>query len=194
MTIVDYLHMYRYLAIFLGAFFEGPIVMAATGFLIKLGVFDLIPAYFLLIAGDMTADVAWYYVGYFGTHKITNKIGKFIGFSGDVGARIDALFRKYDTKIILISKMTMGFGLSLAILITAGMSRVPLKKFISLNLLGGLVWVAFMVTLGYFFGNIYFMIEEGQRVGYIIFLIIALVLTVYGLARYMSKKFLKDKL
>jgi membrane protein DedA with SNARE-associated domain len=70
----------------------------------------------------------------------------------------------------------------------AGMSKVPLKKFVVLNFLGGLVWTAFLMSLGYVFGNIYQQVSEGLRIATIVFYLVIFLLAIQGFSRYMRKK------
>jgi membrane protein DedA with SNARE-associated domain len=194
MTIIEYILLGKYFYIFIGAFFEGPIVMALAGFLVKTGHFNFWPAYGLLVAGDFTADVFWYYFGYLGSHRVIIRLGKYVGFNDKVYKKVRALFDKHDTKILIMSKVTMGLGLSLAVLITAGMSRVNIKKYIAINFFGGLIWVGFMVALGYYFGKIYLSIEQGLNSVFLGVMILAAILALFGFAGYMRERFNKNKL
>ena len=58
----------------------------------------------------------------------------------------------------------MGFGFALVTLMVAGMLRVPLKDYIPLNLLGGFIWTAVLVAIGYFFGDIYSSITGPEKI------------------------------
>lgn len=188
-TILDYLYAGRYLAIYLGAILEGPIVMTATGFFIKLGLFKILPAYLLLILGDLTSDIGWYYIGYFSANKKTSRLGHFFGLTEEFKEKIRRLFKNHETKILFFSKLTMGFGFSLATLMTAGALRVNLKKYILLNFLGELFWVAFLLCLGYFLGNIYHQVAEGLQIIFIIAVVIIIILALRGLSKYFRKKY-----
>ena len=69
--------------------------------------------------------------------------------------------------------MTAGFGLSLATLITAGIVEAPFGEYMVLNLLGQMVWTAVMLSVGYFFGNLYVVIDS--VFGKIFIIVIALI-------------------
>jgi membrane protein DedA with SNARE-associated domain len=194
METLAFLYMYRYPALFVGAFFEGPIIMAATGFLVKLGYFNVILAYILLILGDLAGDVAWYYLGYFGANNFISKFGRFFGITEKIFERVKSIFSRHHAKIIFFSKITMGFGLAVAILTTAGISKVPIKKFIILNLLGGFIWTAFVMTLGYFFGSVYLLISESLRIGFIIGVGLLVSFALYGFSRFLRQEVLKNKI
>lgn len=191
MTTIEYLLAYKYLAIFIGCIAEGPTVMAATGFLLKLGYFSIIPAFFALLLGDLVADIGWYAVGYYNWYGIINKFGNFIGFKKSVSDKITDLYHKHHEKILFFSKLSMGFGFALVVLVTAGRLRIPLKKYIAINFFAGLFWTGFMMALGYFFGNVYLLISEGLRAGFVIMVGILFLLAIFGMGRFIRAQFLK---
>ena len=156
MEVANFILTFKYPAIFIGSFFEGPVVMINAGFLFKLGYFKLMPVFFILLCGDLAADFSWYGVGYFGTYRLVQKYGRFFDISDKTIDTVRIMFRKHEEKILIISKVTMGFGFALAILITAGMVRVALKKYGIYNFTGGLDWAGFLINYGFFFGNFFF--------------------------------------
>jgi membrane protein DedA with SNARE-associated domain len=188
MGILASLYAYRYLGIFLGTIIEGPVIMAAAGFLVRLGYFNFWLAYILMVLGDLVGDVLWYYAGYFGAKKFIEKFGRFFGITKEAMEKVKLLFHRHHNKILFLSKITMGFGLSAPILLTAGVSKVPVKKFIILNFLGGLIWTAFLMILGYFFGNIYLLISESVRVAFIAVVIILITALFFGFGKFLKSK------
>ena len=177
----------KYALVFIGCIVEGPIVMLTSGFLYRLGQFEIVPLYFSLIGGDFVADLGWYAVGRFGARKLINRFGKFLNITPEIIAKIEKRFKVYQDKILFISKITMGFGFALATLIVAGMLHVPFKRYAMLNFLGGFIWTAFLLIVGYFFGNVYSSLPPSAKV---VFVLIAIVVVVYGLwaiNRYLVK-------
>jgi membrane protein DedA with SNARE-associated domain len=84
--------------------------------------------------------------------------GHFLSLTPERLERVKNLFSRHHEKILLISKATLGFGTSvgtLVILLTAGVSRVSLRKFIILNAAGEVILLSIMLTLGYVFGQFY---------------------------------------
>ncbi|MFA6278503.1 MAG: DedA family protein [Candidatus Paceibacterota bacterium] len=171
---------YKYPALVVLSFFEGPYMMMMSGFLIKLGVLTIIPTYIALSIGDLLADTVWYYVGYFFGNKFVHRFGKFFDINATSIENAKELFSKHRKKILLGSKMTAGFGLSLATLITAGIVRAPFGEYIVLNFFGQLVWTTVMLAVGYFFGNLYVVIDN---VAGKIFIIAIALLALYLLLR-----------
>ncbi len=189
MTIESFILAFRYPAIFFGSLIEGPTVMILTGFFLRLGYFHFILAYILLLTGDLFGDYIWYGIGYFGLHRTTYKIGGFFGFSEKNIESIRNRFRKHEGKILFGSKLTAGFGFAVPIMMAAGMSRVPPKKFWLFTFLGGLIWSGSLISIGFFFGNVYLQIEKGFRA---IFLVTALALFLtfsFIISRYVKKFF-----
>lgn len=180
-TVIALFLQYKYPALVVLSFVEGPYIMMMSGFLIKLGVFTLIPAYIALSIGDLIGDVVWYYVGYFFGNRFVRRFGKFFDINNESIENAKELFSKHRKKILLGSKVTAGFGLSLATLVTAGIVRAPFGEYILLNLFGQLVWTAVMLAVGYFFGNLYIIVNDvfGR-----IFIVGAALLVLYLLLRF----------
>ena len=187
------LGLYKYLLIFILAIVEGPIIMVLSGFLASVGYFDFFPVYILLLLGDWAADFFWYGVGYFGAKNFVWKYGKYVSLTKERVEKIEELFKRHQNKILFTSKMTMGFGFALVTLITAGMARVSLKRYAIFNLLGGFIWTAFLMGLGYMLGGAYFYVGQGLRIAYILSSVILLSLILFGFGRFMRYEFFNDK-
>jgi membrane protein DedA with SNARE-associated domain len=162
--------------------------MMTSGFLWRFGQFDLVPMYFALMAGDFVADLGWYFVGRFGARGLVRRFGGHFGITEENIERVEKLFHKYHTKILVISKLTMGLGFAVVVLIVAGILRVPFKRYVAINLLGGFFWTAFLVAVGYFFGNIYLAIPAEFKVIFIVFLILLVSYILWRVNKYLQKK------
>lgn len=159
-TVIVLFFQYRYPALAVIAFFEGPYLMMMSGLLIKLGVLTLIPTYIALSIGDLIGDIAWYYIGYFFGNRFVHRFGRFFDITAENIENTKQLFSNHRKKILLGSKVTAGFGLSLATLVTAGMVGAPFGEFVFLNFFGQLVWTGIMLAVGYLFGNLYVAIDN----------------------------------
>lgn len=177
----------KYILLFLGCIVEGPVVMMTSGFLFSLGQFNFVPMYVALVLGDFTADIMWYCIGRFGTRKAIFKYGHFLGITPLTLEKVEERFNKYHQKILIISKLTMGFGLALVVLISAGIFKVPFKNYVVLNLVGGFIWTAFLLTVGYFLGNIFNMITGPMKVVFIGLVIIIFIIGIKYVNRYFNK-------
>lgn len=185
---LSFWHFSKYLIVFVLSIVEGPVVMLSSGFLYRLGQFQLIPLYFSLMAGDFVADLGWYAVGRFGARPLINKFGGFLNLTPEVIDKIEKRFKTYQTAILFISKITMGFGFALATLMVAGMLKVNFKKYAVLNLLGGFIWTAFLVAVGFIFGDVYSRIIGPARVVFVAALALAVIFGIRALNKYLMKK------
>ncbi len=185
---------YRYVLTFFLAIIEGPMVMVASGALLRLGLFYFWPIYLTLMLGDFVADLGWYAVGFYGGRPFALRWGKYLSITPELLEKIEKFFKKHQTKILFISKITMGFGFALATLIAAGMVRVSFKKYALFNFLGGFVWTGLLLLLGYFFGQVYTLIGKGFKIAFVACLTIIVILALYGAGRYFKGQFLKRDL
>jgi membrane protein DedA with SNARE-associated domain len=184
----------KYLVVFIGAFIEGPIVTTAGGFLYKLGYFKLIPLYFALVFGDLLADIVWYQLGRHLAKPFIFRYGKFFSITKETIAKLENVFQRHQNKILFISKITMGFGFSLATLMAAGMLKISLKRFIWYNFLGELIWTAFLMALGYIFGNIYSVVSESLQISFLIFIFVLVSVALFGFAKFMRSEIIRKKI
>ena len=184
---------HKYLVAFPLAIIEGPIVMVGCGFLSRLGYLDFWSIYFVLLFGDFVADLGWYAVGRFGAHKFIRRWGKYFSVSENAVKKIEHLFDKYDDKILFTSKITMGFGFAVATLVAAGMAKVPLKRYAVINFLGGLIWTALLLHIGYFFGNLYTAVDRGFRFAYLLGALALSAAALFGLGLYLRRKIIERR-
>ncbi len=178
----------KYGLLLVAAVVEGPIVFFVSGFLVHLGVLSLVPAFVGLMIGDLIGDTIYYVIGYQYGHTFVRKFGKYIGVNEEKIEKVTMIFKKHNTKILVISKLTNGFGLSIAVLITAGMTKLRFTTFLLYNALGEIVWAALLVGAGYFFGEWYAQVHSWiGRVG-IGFGVVVAVMIFIQWNRYMRSK------
>ncbi len=178
----------KYLLIFLGTVIEGPIVMFASGFFLRFGVFSLIPLYAALMAGDLVADACWYFIGSHFAGPFVLRFGKFFSLTPEKVDRLKKLIRKHDTAMLLGSKLTAGFGLALAMVIAAGASHVPFKKYMMLNAIGEFVVTGLLLAGGYYFGELYTYIDDSFKAIFVVGAVLALGLLAFGFSHYIRNK------
>lgn len=178
----------KYFLLFIGTLFEGPVVMMTSGFFFGLGKFSFLPMYLILVFGDFVADVGWYSIGRFGTRSIITKYGHFIGITPEILEKIENGFLKYHQRILIISKLTMGFGFAVVVLMVAGIFKVPFKNYVILNLLGGFIWTIFLISIGYFIGNIFLIIPKQIQLIFVFIIFILLIICLKYINKYIKTK------
>lgn len=185
---------YKYAIIIPVTAIEGPIISIISGFLFRLGYLNFWLALCALVAGDIIGDVFYYCLGRFGSRKLISRYGKYVNLTPENMAKVEKKFRQHENKTLLLSKMTNGLGFALAVLILAGYLKIDFKKFILLNLIGGFVWSAFLLMIGYFFGHLYETIDVAFRDSFLVGGLIAVIALVYGFRKFTQKAAQKAKI
>ncbi len=183
---------YKYPLIIVITIVEGPLIMLASGFFIKLGYLPILPTFAALMVGDLIGDAWWYAVGYYFGQPFVKKFGKYFSVTEDKIETVKKVFHKHHNRILIISKLTMGFGFALVTLITAGLVKIPFRKYMALNIIGQFFWTGFLVFIGYTFGHLYTVVNSvfGQ-ISVIAGLIIIFFLIV-GLGKYIKTNLTKS--
>ncbi|MBV9159886.1 MAG: DedA family protein [Candidatus Kaiserbacteria bacterium] len=153
--LVAILQRFKYPILIPLAAIEGPILMMLCGLGAHLGYISFWPAYICLALGDLVGDAFWYWLGYHYGERFVGRFGSYFSITETHIDAVKRIFHRYRVYILLISKVTAGFGLALATLFTAGMTRVPFPLFIALNAVGQLVWTGILMGIGFFLGTFY---------------------------------------
>lgn len=167
--IVYLLEYYRYLLLFPIATFEGPIISVISGFLASKGYFSLAGVCIVVIIADLTGDTIYYAIGRYGGRAFIRKWGKYFGINDEKIFGIENHFKDHAGKTLLFSK-TQAIGS--VILASAGLSKMPYKKFIWFNLLGTAVKSTLLVFIGFYFGRLYNSLNTYLNYAALVFFII----------------------
>ena len=185
--ILVFLESSKYILIFLGSFTEGAFVMMTGGVLWHAGQTEFWPTYAALFAGDILSDIMWYFVGFFGARRLINRWGKTIRLTPAIVEKIERRFHRYRLSILIISKVTNGYGTGAGTILMAGMLRVPFVAFLLISIFGGGVWVFMIMFIGYYFGNVLELVPPGFK----IVTVIAGIVVAFLLIRYINRRFAK---
>lgn len=185
---------YGYPIIFLLVLIEGPIVAITSSFFAASGYFNIFILYPLIVFADLSGDILWYFVGYLGREKIINRWGRFIGLTPERVSKFEKIndkFKNHQGKALFTAKITHVIGFPF--LISAGIFKWDLKKFIWFNFLATLPKTLFFMLIGYYFGEAHEAIS--RYLGYstlfgIAAFIIALI--IYFIVIKFSKRFFKN--
>lgn len=129
------------------AVIEGPLVSIAAGFLSAQGYFDWLWVLGLLVCGDLIGDLIYYWIGRTGKTGLTRLLRRF-GVRNAVNPELQRHLRDNATKMLFIGKWTQSMGV--VVLVGSGMLRLPLAKFMLVNLLATLPKSALLFGVGYF--------------------------------------------
>jgi membrane protein DedA with SNARE-associated domain len=147
------------------AVIEGPVVTILTGFLSAQGYFDWYWALCLLVCGDLIGDVIYYWVGRTGGSPLAG-LGRWLGVRGMVTPELQHSLTHHAAKMLFIGKWTHSIGC--LVLIGSGMLRLPVARFILVNLLATVPKSAVLFGFGYFTGGYYKLFERHFVLGTIV--------------------------
>jgi len=158
------------------------IVLPFVGFLAASGRMSYIGVLIASTIAGILGSLVCYYIGYFGGKPVLDKIGDKMPSSRKSIFAAKDTFDKYDKISVMIARV-----LPLArtyISIPAGIARMNVVKFIFFSSIGIIIWNTVLISLGYYLGSNWMMVEQLME-KYTIFIgILVLVLT----AIYFIKK------
>lgn len=154
-------------------FLPGDSLLFAAGAFAALGSLNIWLLFILLTISAIWGDTVNYWIGYFFGKKIV--ANPKIPIDEKHIQETQKFFHKHGGKTIIVARF-MPFIRTFAPFV-AGVSRMDYGRFISYNIIGGILWVAVATFSGYFFGNIKFVKENFSLViiGVIIISIIPII-------------------
>jgi membrane-associated protein len=147
--IIDWLINYQYLIVLPVAVLEGPVLALICGFLLKMGYFSFWPIFLLLMFGDIVSDIYWYCIGYYGGRRLVLKFGKYFSLTNENLAVAEKVYHRHYIPILFLSKITMGFGFAIAIVAVAGITKLPFRKYMLVNIIAQPIWTATLLAAGF---------------------------------------------
>jgi membrane protein DedA with SNARE-associated domain len=187
--ILEIIIKYKYLALFAFAFFEGPIISLTAGFLVFGGYLSYFPAFLMLLMGDFIPDIISYYIGYFGNkNNLWNKYKAKINFISNNFDLIEHLWKNHPIKTMFFSKLA--YGLSTPFLISAGLVKMPFKKYISITIPIMFTQHLIIMATGYFLGHSYAIAEKYIKLGneFVAVVLIVIIISYVIFSRYAKKQ------
>lgn len=134
------------LAVFIGCLAEGESAAILAGFFTHQGLFAVASAFLATFLGAFLADAAIFIGGRrFATQPKIRAITARPGFD-----RALKLVARHPTAYVLLNRYVYGFRLVGGI--AAGLSTIPVPKFLLLNAISSLIWSCLFLSIGYVFG------------------------------------------
>jgi len=144
-----------YAVLAVAAYFEGPVTAFIAGSQIAAGILDPYITCAILVAKDLVLDTWWYAVGRFARIPYFEaRLARVREKSNAVDwliTRFERPWREHPVRMMWITKLAYGF--SMYLLITAGLAKVPFKKFYLYTLPVTVFQFGGLMTLGYFLGG-----------------------------------------
>jgi membrane protein DedA with SNARE-associated domain len=147
MTFQSLIENYGYLAILIITFIEGETIVILAGIAAHLGLLELPWVVVAAIAGSVSGDQTWYYMGRrWGPKIIARRL------SWQEGAQ--KVYRHLERhQYWLILTFRFYYGLRNVTPFVVGSAQIPRLRFFILNLLGAIVWAIVFAGAGFYLGE-----------------------------------------
>ncbi|TSE09580.1 DedA family protein [Mesorhizobium intechi] len=145
-AIHHFIEQYGLIAVFLGCVAEGESAAILGGFFAHQHVFVLWHAMVAAALGAFTGDTCFFILGRsFADHRYVKRLRRRPGFS-----RAYRLLNTHPNIFVLSNRYI--YGMRLVGGIAAGLSTIPMPRFVILNAISSAIWAALFITIGYVFG------------------------------------------
>jgi membrane protein DedA with SNARE-associated domain len=138
---------YGYLAVLVGTFLEGEAILILAGFAAHRDYLQLPWVIIAAFLGTLFGDQLFFYLGRRHSEYLLSKRPHWRPRL----ERAQTLIQRYRGPIILGFRFL--YGLRTVTPFALGMSQVPLRLFVPLNVLGALIWAVSFGCAGYLFGQ-----------------------------------------
>ncbi|HLE73142.1 MAG TPA: VTT domain-containing protein [Anaerolineales bacterium] len=184
--ILPNLGFWSYLLLALFVVVEGPVVTVLAGVAASAGF--LKPDLVFLSAGmaNLSADSIWYLVGLVSKKAHLLRLGRRFGIRALHLEKLQRNVRAHAFRFLFIAKITYGFAVPLHL--TAGLSRIPWRRWFPPVLAGEVLWTGGLVLFGYYTTKTLEQIEKDFRNLALIFVVFALVLIFWPVHQVLSAR------
>lgn len=156
------LGLWAYLLLAILVIVEGPIVTLAGAVAASSGLMKPELVFLSAATGNLIADTLWYTVGYLGKMEWLHRYGGWFGVRESYVQRFNRDIQAHAAKLLFIAKLTLGF--SIPTLIATGLSRVPVRRWFFVLVIGETLWTGSLVVLGMYFGKYVQQLERGVEI------------------------------
>lgn len=156
--LVDIVRLFGYPGLFVMAFLESTFVpipseatMVPAGFLVHQGEMNFMAAFIVSTVGCVAGSLFNYYIAYHFGRRFLNAYGRYMFFDHDKMAKLDAFFASHGEISTLTGRLIP--GVRHVISFPAGLAHMDLKKFCIYTGIGGGLWMATLLLVGYLIGG-----------------------------------------
>lgn len=168
------------------AVLEGPIVTVIAAWVASRGLLDIYSVAVVVILADVFGDALFYALGRWGLHRLPIRWRYRMGLSRDRLSRVTGHFQRNGARTLIFGKWTHSAGA--AVLVAAGLAKMPIARFLWVNLAATIPKSLVFVALGYAFGSAYSRIDDWiARISLLLLGVIALAGIIWLLKRYTRK-------
>ena len=131
---------------------------------------NLVAASFVIVIASVLGDVVGYGIGRVISRDFLERYGRWFGYTPARNVRVQGLFTHWGLLTVFITRTFVSY-LSSAANLLAGVSRYRFSIFVAIAFLGGVVWSAAYLGLGYAIGGDFEAATEflGNLSGFLLF-------------------------
>ncbi|MFK7968339.1 MAG: DedA family protein [Rickettsiaceae bacterium] len=154
------------------------ITLIPAGYLVHKGEMNGILVLLVSTIGTLAGSTANYYIAYFFGRRLFTKKGKYFFMNQSKLEKIEKFFASHGA----ISVFTGRFlpGIKHFISFPAGLAKMDIKSFCVYTLLGGAIWCAILISLGYLIGENEFLIKKYlKQVNFVLLILVSAIIAYY---------------
>ncbi|SRR3989339_502782 len=157
-ALVPWVITHGYFILFFATLVEGPLVTIAAGVASGLGYYNIVIIILIAIAGDLTADIIYYLIGYHSRSLIIERFGHYIGITKERMEKVGGMVHEHFGKTMLAVKLSPFIAIPGLIAVAA--SHPSLKKYIKISLLITTPKSILLALLGFYSGQAYIYLAD----------------------------------
>ena len=143
-----WIEQYGYLAIAAGTFFEGERVVMASGVAARQGLLHPGGVFLAALVGSLVGDIGFYFIGRrWGVALVTRRPAWQEAYERVV-ARMAGRLTLFAFGVRFL------YGMRTMAALAVGISGFEPRRFVMLNVVGGVLWAGIVTGLGYMFGDV----------------------------------------
>ena len=156
--LVDFVHSFGYIGIFIMSFLESTFVpipsevtMVPAGVLVQQGHMNFFMVVILATLGALAGSLFNYYLAYYLGRKFFYTYGKYFFLTHEKLNKIDVFFSNHGDISTFSGRLIPGVRHFIAF--PAGLGHMDIKKFCIYTTLGSAIWMTILTALGYLIGD-----------------------------------------
>jgi membrane protein DedA with SNARE-associated domain len=175
---------FGYIAVLVGTFFEGEIILILGGFAAHRGYLDLPLVIGAAFLGSLLGDQFYFFLGRYRGRAF---LEKHPDWDGRI-SRFRRLMDRFGTPFMIIFRFL--YGLRTVAPFAIGLSDISTVKFMALNALSAAVWAVALGILGYVFGHaMEIVLDDVKKYELVVMAgLVAAAVSVFIIQRLLSKR------
>lgn len=147
MDLASFIHKYGYLAVYIGGIFEGESVTLLGGLAAKQQWLGLPGVILSAQLGALTSDVFCFFCGRLYGARVLSKYPRL----AEKAAKYHRMIEHHQTKLLLTFQFLP--GTCTIVPLAFGTSKIPIARFLILDVIGSSIWAIALSSIGYLFGT-----------------------------------------